>query len=223
MEMKKQYTFDSFVVGKSNSLAFTAAKAIVDRPTEYNPLFIRGGTGTGKTHLLYAIKNAVCSQRGEEAVSFFTGDEMLAMFVHSLRERRYDDFQRRLNSSTYLLLDDLHTLICKTATQEKFANLFCHAVTQGQQIVLTSSTQPAELPVLEDSLRNDFSRCLIADIQPLDYETCKEIVFCKLSQSGTRLSEDEINQIVTNSNGEARYIERSINMMAVEKSLQDIG
>lgn len=219
--MDSQYTFDTFVVGGSNKLAFMAAKAVVEKPTEYyNPLFIYGRSGVGKTHLLYAIKNAVCDLLGADSVMFLTGEDLSIRLVNALKEENYNDFQRELSSCKYLLLDDLHTLVGKTATQKEYAYIFRTAVNRGQQVVFTASVPPSELPILEDSLRNDFSRCLIADIAPLDYDTSREIVLCKLSQQGMQLSEAEIDRIAEDSNGQARYIEGRIKKLEAEMNLR---
>ena len=216
MEMLSKHTFDSFVVGKSNKFAFNAAITAVEKTGFYNPLLIYGDSGLGKTHLLYAIKNAVSEKHGAESVFLLTGERMTELLISANREEKYSDFEKELVSCKYLLVDDIHTLVGKLNTQKAFVSVFRSVVERGHQVVVTSSVEPSELPVIEASFQNDFNHAQFADIQPLDYESGKEIVSDILSWNGIQLSEAEIEHLVLYSNGNVRSVEGSIKKILLQ-------
>jgi chromosomal replication initiator protein len=169
-----KFTFDNFVVGSSNEFIFAAAKAVADRPGEsYNPLFIYGGTGLGKTHLLMAIANYIKLKKPRLNVLYATCEQFTNQMVESLSKGTFSpqNFRNLYRNVDVLLIDDVQFLAKKQATQVEFFHTFNELVMQNKQIVLTSDRPPREIDLLEDRLRTRFEGGLLGDIQPPDLET----------------------------------------------------
>ena len=180
------YTFDRFVVGPSNKFAHAAAIAVAENPGKaYNPLFIYGNSGLGKTHLLLAIgQQHPRPQPGEPASPMSTGDDFTNEMVHSIRNGTMDEFRNKYRHVDLLLVDDIQFIAGKQSTQEEFFHTFNNIYEAGHQIVITADRPPMEMSLLDDRLRTRFEGGLMADVQPPDLETRTAIIRNKAAQLG---------------------------------------
>ncbi len=172
--INKKFTFDSFVVGPSNEFIYAAAKAVASNPGDaYNPLFIYGGTGLGKTHLLMAIANEIKKNNPSLNVLYATCEQFTNQLIERISKGKNtgSDFRNKYRNVDVLLIDDVQFLAKKQATQEEFFHTFNELIMQNKQIVLTSDRSPKEIEILEDRLRTRFEGGLLADVQPPDLET----------------------------------------------------
>ena len=213
-----KYTFDSFVVGPSNQLAYSAARAVADAPGKsYNPLFIYSGVGLGKTHLLHAIGHAAAS-RGL-AVRYVTSEQFTNDFITSIANRTTEAFRQRYRSVEVLLLDDVQFMSGKEQTHESFFHTFNDLHNSGHQIVITSDRPPKALALLQDRLRSRFEWGLLADIQPPDLETRMAILLSKAKNLGVRVGESVIELIAKRVHNNVRELEGSLNRMVAQAEL----
>jgi chromosomal replication initiator protein len=186
-----KYTFDSFVVGASNQFAHAASKAVASQPGDhYNPLFIYGGTGLGKTHLVNAIGHQVLDQSPDARVVYLSSESFMNELIAALRRDRMDEFKARFRRVDVLIVDDVQFLAGRERTQEEFFHTFNSLYDGHSQIVLTSDKFPKEIPDLEERLRNRFEWGLIADIQPPDIETRVAILEKKAEAENIDLPHD---------------------------------
>ena len=170
--MNSKYTFDSFVIGSSNRFAHAAALAVAEAPAQaYNPLFIYGGTGLGKTHLLQAIAQYVGEHAGSLSVRYVTSETFMNDFINSLRDKRIEGFKQRYRTYDLLLVDDVQFFENKERIQEEFFHTFNSLYESGSQIAMSSDRPPRDIATLEERLRSRFEWGLITDIQPPDLET----------------------------------------------------
>jgi len=189
--LNRKYTFEEFVSGSSNQFAYAAARAVANNPaTTYNPLFIYGGVGLGKTHLVNAVGNAILQKNPEMRVCYYTSEKFMNELINSLRYAKMDDFRNKFRSMDVLLIDDVQFIAGKERTQEEFFHTFNSLYESHKQIVVTSDKFPKEIPGLEERLRSRFEWGLIADIQPPDIETKQAILKIKAEQNGIQLPED---------------------------------
>jgi len=213
-----KYTFDSFVVGPSNQLAYSAARAVADAPGKsYNPLFIYSGVGLGKTHLLHAIGHSAAS-RGL-AVRYVTSEQFTNDFITSIANRTTEAFRQRYRSVEVLLLDDVQFMSGKEQTHESFFHTFNDLHNSGHQIVITSDRPPKALALLQDRLRSRFEWGLLADIQPPDLETRMAILLSKAKNLGVRIGESVIELIAKRVHNNVRELEGSLNRMVAQAEL----
>lgn len=197
--LNSKYIFDEFVAGSSNQFAFAAAMAVANNPaTTYNPLFIYGGVGLGKTHLVNAIGNAILKKNPEMRVCYYTSEKFMNELINSLRYAKMDEFRNKFRSIDVLLIDDVQFIAGKERTQEEFFHTFNSLYESHKQIVVTSDKFPKEIPGLEERLRSRFEWGLIADIQPPDVETKQAILKMKAEQNGIDLPE-EVSQFLSTS------------------------
>jgi chromosomal replication initiator protein len=191
LNINKKYTFDDFVSGSSNQFACAAAVAVANNPaTTYNPLFIYGGVGLGKTHLVNAIGNSILKRHPGTKVCYYTSEKFMNELINSLRYNRMDEFRNKFRSMDILLIDDIQFIAGKERTQEEFFHTFNALYESHKQIVVTSDKFPKEIPGLEDRLRSRFEWGLIADIQPPDIETKQAILKMKAEQNNIDLPEN---------------------------------
>ena len=185
------YTFDSFVCGAGNRFAHAAAQAVGDKPgTNYNPLFIYGGVGLGKTHLLVAIGNHVLSRNKKAKISYYSSEKFMNEMINCIRYKKMDEFRSKFRKADVLLIDDIQFMAGKEATQEEFFHTFNSLHDAHKQIVVTSDKIPKDIPELEERLRTRFEWGLLADIQPPDVETRIAILKKKAEQNGIPLPDD---------------------------------
>lgn len=188
--LNPRYTFDSFVVGRSNRLAHAGAVAAAERPAGvYNPLFIHGGAGLGKTHLMHALGHAVRSANPRRRIAYLSAEQFTTQYVSAIRERKMDEFRRRYRQADVWLVDDVQFIADKERTEEEFFHTFNALTDLGKQIVLSSDRSPKELHV-DERLRSRFEAGLIADIRPPELETRVAILQQKASQEHTPIPDD---------------------------------
>ena len=192
LPIDSRYTFGTFVVGDSNHLAHAACSAIADAPGDtYNPLFIYGGVGLGKTHLLHSVANQIRAERPAAKIQYFAAESYINDLVQSIRTDRMDDFRRRYRQRCdVLLVDDIQFLAGKERTQVEFFHTFNSLYADRKQIVLTSDRAPSEIANLEDRLKSRFQWGLIADVQLPDYETRLAILRSKAAAEQIHLPDD---------------------------------
>jgi chromosomal replication initiator protein len=188
-----KYSFDSFVIGSSNRFAHAAALAVAEAPAQaYNPLFIYGHTGLGKTHLLHAIANYVGEHSRELTVRYVTSETFMNDFINSLRDKRIEGFKQRYRTYDVLLIDDVQFFEHKERIQEEFFHTFNSLYEAGRQIVISSDRPPREISTLEERLRSRFEWGLITDIQPPDLETRIAILRKKVNNDGIQTDDPEV-------------------------------
>jgi chromosomal replication initiator protein len=193
-----KYLFESFVEGKSNELALAAAKRVAESPSlSYNPLFVYGGVGLGKTHLLHAIGQELQNNRSQLRVLCLAAEQFTNELIHSIRFDRMTAFRERYRTVDVLIIDDVHFLANKERTQEEFFHLFNKLYENQKQIILSSNSSPRNIPTLEERLRSRFECGLIVDIQPPDQETKMAIIHRKAALEGVEFP-PELAQVIAN-------------------------
>jgi chromosomal replication initiator protein len=218
--LNPKYSFDTFVVGASNQFAHAASKAVAAQPGDhYNPLFIYGGVGLGKTHLVNAIGHQVLERQPPARVAYLSADTFMNELISSLRQDRMADFKERFRRVDLLILDDVQLIAKRERTQEEFFHTFNTLYEQRRQIVLTSDKVPKDIPELEERLRNRFEWGLIADIQPPDVETRVAIVEKKAEVERIRLGPEVALWLATNFPANVRELEGSLTRLGAYASL----
>lgn len=193
-----EFTFDTFIVGSSNKFAHAASLAVATNPAmAYNPLFIYGGSGLGKTHLLHAIQHEISKNNPEMQIVYIKGEDFTNELVESIRQNTQIQFRNKYRQSSVLLVDDIQFVAGKESTQEEFFHTFNSLYEAKKQIVLTSDRPPKEIQTLEDRLRTRFEWGLLADIQPPDFETRLAIIKRKAELLGIKLP-DEVSEFIAN-------------------------
>jgi len=188
-----KYTFDSFVIGSSNRFAHAAALAVAEAPAQaYNPLFIYGHTGLGKTHLLHAVANYIAQHSSNLTVRYVTSETFVNDFINSLRDKRIEGFKQRYRTYDVLLIDDVQFFEHKERIQEEFFHTFNSLHEAGRQVVMSSDRPPRDIATLEDRLRSRFEWGLITDIQPPDLETRIAILRRKVKYDGINVDDPEV-------------------------------
>ena len=210
------FTFDRFVVGPSNQFATAAAEAVADRPGEaYNPLYIYGGSGLGKTHLLHAIAHRVDERykrrKTKLKVVYMTTEQFVNELINCIRRKQMELFRQTFRGVDILLLDDIQFIAGKEQTQQEFFHTFNTLQSTGRQVVFTSDARPADIPGLEERLRSRFLQGLIADIQPPDLETRCAILREKARAIGWELPEDVVLFIARRVQKNVRELEGYLN------------
>jgi chromosomal replication initiator protein len=191
--MNPKYTFDLFVIGSSNRFAHAAALAVAEAPAQaYNPLFIYGGTGLGKTHLMQAIAQYVAEHSSDLSVRYVTSETFMNDFINSLRDKRIEGFKQRYRTYDLLLVDDVQFFEHKERIQEEFFHTFNSLYEAGSQIVMSSDRPPRDIATLEERLRSRFEWGLITDVQPPDLETRIAILRKKVKTDGIHVADPQV-------------------------------
>ena len=206
-----EFTFESFVVGPSNKLACAAARAVADAPGQhYNPLFIHGNSGLGKTHLLYAIAHVIRKRNPGAKIVYIKGDEFINDFIESVRTGKAGDFRTKYREADLFLVDDIQFVAGKVETQNEFFHTFNTLYESKKQIVLTSDRPPHEMAQLDDRLRTRFEWGLLVDVQPPTLETRIVIVRNKAAQLGFAIDDDVASYIATKITANVRQLEGTV-------------
>jgi chromosomal replication initiator protein len=218
--LNAKYTFDTFVCGGSNQFAYAASQAVAANPaSSYNPLFIYGGVGLGKTHLLIAIGNQISRQNPDARICYYTSEKFMNEMINSIRYKKMDEFRAKFRKADLLLIDDIQFMAGKEATQEEFFHTFNSLYESHKQIVLTSDKFPKEIPGLEERLRSRFEWGLIADIQSPDIETKVAILKKKAELSGINLPDDVALFIGSSTSSNIRELEGMLIRLGAYASL----
>ena len=223
MEFNPQFTFDNFVVGPSNRIAHGAAIAVSNNPGQvYNPLFLYGPPGVGKTHLLYAIANGIRKNNPDANVVYIKGDEFTNELVLAIKDGKNIEFRSKYREADLFLIDDIQFIAGKESTQEEFFHTFNKLYEEHKQIVMTSDRKPSDMLTLEDRLRTRFEWGLIVDIQPPDYETRMAIIKTKAISLGLDLSDEVCNYIAVNVTNNVRQIEGTVKKIMAYRDLNNM-
>ena len=204
---EKDYTFDNFIVGSSNKLAHAASVAVANHPTEYNPLFLYGASGLGKTHLMKAVANEVKRTKPEFNIILIKGEDFTNELVRSIEKRTTAKFKEKYRNADMLLIDDIQFIAGKVSTQEEFFHTFNSLYDAGKQIILTSDRPPKDIQHLEERIQSRFEGGLIVDIQPPDTELRIAILKRKAQLMNVSLSDDVLHFLGENVKSNIRQLE----------------
>lgn len=221
--LQPKYTFDTFIVGKGNELAHAAAQAVAARPGDaYNPLFIYGGVGLGKTHLIQAIGHEMLRRNPQTKILYGSSEKFTNEFVASVKEGRAKEFKDRYRNVDLLLMDDIQFIGGKEQTQEEFFHTFNELHQQGKQVILTSDRPPKQIPALEDRLRSRFEWGMIADIAAPDLETRVAILQTKAQEKNFIIETAILQLIATTIQSNIRELEGALNKIIVFHQLKNM-
>ena len=218
--LNPRYTFDNFVVGSFNELAYAAALGITKNPgLTYNPFFVYGGVGLGKTHLLEAIGNKIKEKFPKKGVEYIPSNKFIAQIINSIKNRNTESLKAELQKIDVLIIDDIQFLAGKEKTQEEFFYLFNNLYEKNKQIVLSSDRPPKAIPSLEERLRSRFEGGMMADIGLPDYETRLAILKFKEQEKNIQISEEILKYIASNITRNIRELEGALNQMIVYQKI----
>jgi chromosomal replication initiator protein len=212
--LNERYTFDTFVVGSGNELAYAACQAIAANPgTKYNPLFLYGGSGIGKTHLIQAVGNAVLASKPDARVIYVSTEQFVQEFVDALRYKKNTDFADHYRGADVLIVDDVQFLAGKEKIQEEFFHTFNALHQANKQIIISSDKPPREIPTLEERLRSRFVWGMSIDMQNPDFETRCAILQIKAETHHVELPNDVVDYLATNVQTNIRELEGALNQL----------
>ena len=223
MDFNPQFNFDNFVVGPSNRFAHSAAIAVSNHPGDvYNPLFIYGPPGVGKTHLLYAIANGIRKNKPDAKIVYIKGDQFTNELIAAIQSGKNIEFRNKYREADLFLIDDIQFIAGKETTQEEFFHTFNKLYEEHKQIVMTSDRKPSDMLTLEDRLKTRFEWGLLADIQPPDYETRMAILKNKAVHLGLNLTDDVCNFIAINITNNVRLLEGTVKKIMAYRDLNNM-
>lgn len=222
VNLEYEYTFDNFIVGSSNKFAHAASLAVAANPAgAYNPLFVYGNSGLGKTHILYAISNEIKKNRPDMKTLYVKGDTFTVELIDSIKHGTTGSFKNKYRKTDLLLVDDIQFIAGKDSTQEEFFHTFNFLFEANKQIVMTSDRPPKDIKTLEDRLRTRFEWGLIADIQPPDFETRVAIIKRKCELINFDLPEETIQYIAENLKTNIRQLEGTVKNLKANYYLRE--
>ena len=223
MDFNPQFTFDNYVVGPSNRFAHSAAIAVSKTPGQvYNPLFIYGPAGVGKTHLLYAIANGIRKDNPNANVVYIKGDQFTNELIAAIQNGKNIEFRSKYREADLFLIDDIQFIAGKESTQEEFFHTFNKLYEEHKQIVMTSDRKPSDMLTLEDRLKTRFEWGLLADVQPPDYETRMSFIKNKAKTLGLSLDDEVCNYIAVNVTSNVRQIEGTVKKILAYRDLNNM-
>ncbi|MBC1650590.1 chromosomal replication initiator protein DnaA [Listeria booriae] len=218
--LNKRYVFDTFVIGSGNRFAHAASLAVAEAPAKaYNPLFIYGGVGLGKTHLMHAIGHYVLEHKTNAKVMYLSSEKFTNEFINSIRENKAEEFRNKYRNVDVLLIDDIQFLAGKEGTQEEFFHTFNTLYDEQKQIIISSDRPPKEIPTLEDRLRSRFEWGLITDITPPDLETRIAILRKKAKADGLDIPNEVMLYIANQIDSNIRELEGALIRVVAYSSL----
>ncbi len=218
--LNPRYVFDSFVVGAFNELAYTAAKAIVEKPVLYNPLFIYGGTGLGKTHLIQAVGNEV-KNKSSKKVYYITSEKFTVDCVTAIQSGKANFFKEKYRKYDVLIIDDVQFFSGKERTQEELFHLFNELYNNNKQIIFSSDKHPTYIPNLEDRLKSRFSAGMTVDVSLPEYESRLAIIKTKALESGFSSPPEVIEYVASLIQGNIRELEGALNAVVCQSQLKN--
>ena len=220
--LNPRYTFDNFIVGSSNDLAYAASRAVADHPGQkYNPLFLYGGAGLGKTHLMQAIGNEIIRKQPKARVLYTTTEAFVNEFLEYIRFKK-QGFSEKYRNVDVLIVDDMQFIAGKEKTQDEFFHTFNDLHQNDKQIIISSDKPPKSIPTLTDRLRSRFEWGMAIDIQMPDYETRSAIITAKASQSGMELDPTVVEYLATNIKTNIRELEGALNQLLAYSEMSNI-
>lgn len=212
--LNEKYTFESFIVGSGNELAYAACQAIATNPGQkYNPLFVYGGVGIGKTHLIQAVGNAVLANKPDAHIVYVSTEQFVQEFLDAIRYKKNTDFAGYYRSADVLIVDDIQFIAGKEKTQEEFFHTFNALHQANKQIILSSDKPPKDIPTLEERLRSRFAWGMSIDMQIPDFETRCAIVQTKAQSQSFELPHDVVEFLATNIRTNIRELEGALNQL----------
>lgn len=218
--LNPKYTFDSFVVGNNNRFAHAAALAVAEAPaTSYNPLFLYGGVGLGKTHLMHAIANEILLHNRNAKILYVTSEKFTNQLINAIKDNKNEQFRNKYRNIDVLLIDDIQFIAGKERIQEEFFHTFNALHENGKQIILSSDRPPKDINFLEDRLKSRFEWGLIADISNPDYETRLAILRKKAQLDNIVIDDDILSNIATKIDTNIRELEGTLNKLIAKASL----
>lgn len=220
--LNPRYTFDNFIVGSSNDLAYTASQAVAANPGEkYNPIYFYGGVGLGKTHLMQAIGNEITKTKPEARVVYISSETFVNEFLDHIRFKK-KGFADKYRNVDVLIVDDMQFIAGKEKTQEEFFHTFNHLHQNNKQIIISSDKPPRSIPTLTERLRSRFEMGMAIDIQMPDFETRCAIITAKASFSGVELDRDTVEYLATNIKTNIRELEGALNQLLAYAEMRGI-
>src|SRR3990167_4011291 len=219
--LNPKYTFDSFIVGSFNELAHAAAKSIVIKPGIYNPLFLYGGVGLGKTHLIQAIGNEIIKQNPKAKVKYVSSEKFMGEIVEALKNQEMNQLKEKYRAYDFLIMDDIQFIARTEKMQEEFFHTFNALYEKNKQIVISSDRPPAAIATLEARLKSRFEGGMIADIGEPDYETKLTILKIKMEKTGIVIPEDILDYIARTIKNNIRELEGALNRIVLTAKMNN--
>jgi chromosomal replication initiator protein len=216
--LNPKYTFENFIIGPFNEMAYAAAMAVVENPGKsYNPLFIYGGVGLGKTHLVQAIGNKIKENNPDKNIKYVPAEKLISTIVNAIRNHNIEDLKRNLRDLDVLIVDDIQFIAGKDKTQEEFFHTFNSLYQKNKQIILSSDRHPNNIPAVTERLKSRFEGGMIADINIPDFETRTAILKQKMEEKGVAFDKEVLDFVANNIQKNVRELESAINRLIIFK------